>query len=253
MNTLKKITPYWIKSTIKKIYLSAKYLRDFLLFQKISGSAPRFSMLWKDRKPQLYDNTKATPFDGHYTYHPAWAARIIAKESPTKHIDIASILTFSTMLSAFIPVEFYDYRPAKITLDDLKTEHADLLSLPFESGSIESLSCLHTLEHVGLGRYGDPLDPNGDIRAINELIRVLAPGGNLLIAVPMGAPKIEFNAHRVYSYEQITNYFKDLTLQDFSLIPDNALDIGMISPATKDQADTQRYGCGCFWFKKKYA
>jgi SAM-dependent methyltransferase len=178
------------------------------------------------------------------------AAEIILKEKPEKHYDIGSILSFSTMLSAFLPVEFYDYRPVEIKLSNLKTKHADLLSLPFKDNSVKSISCLHTLEHVGLGRYGDPLDPDGDLKAIKELIRVLAPGGTLLIAIPIGRPKIEFNAHRIYSYDQIFKYFNSLVLKEFSLIPDNAIETGIISLATKKDSDEQNYGCGCFWFKK---
>ncbi|MGA2030503.1 MAG: DUF268 domain-containing protein, partial [Verrucomicrobiota bacterium] len=77
------------------------------------------------------------------------------------------------MVSAFVPVKFYDYRPADLHLDNLACEHADLQALPFADCGIQSISCMHVVEHVGLGRYGDPLDPNGDLKAMNELERVL--------------------------------------------------------------------------------
>ena len=110
---------------------------------------------------------------------------------------------------------------------------------------------MHTVEHIGLGRYGEPIDPDGDLKAIKELVRVLAPGGNLIFVTPIGRPRIQFNAHRIYSYEQILQYFGELKLKEFSLIPDNAREICMIYNANKDQADAQVYGCGCFWFVKK--
>jgi hypothetical protein len=94
------------------------------------------------------------------------------------------------------------------------------------------------------------IDPDGDLRVILELKRILAREGNLLFVVPIGKAKIMFNAHRIYSYDQILNYFSDLKLQEFSLIPDNATEIGMIHNASKEMSDKQRYGCGCFWFKK---
>lgn len=109
---------------------------------------------------------------------------------------------------------------------------------------------MHVVEHIGLGRYGDPLDYNGDLKAINELIRVLQPGGNLLFVVPIGAPVIMFNAHRIYSYSQIISYFDQLDLKEFSLIPDNGAEVGIIENASEDLANKQRYACGCFWFKK---
>jgi Caenorhabditis protein of unknown function, DUF268. len=109
---------------------------------------------------------------------------------------------------------------------------------------------MHVIEHIGLGRYGDPLDPDGDLKAISELQRVLAPEGDLLFVVPIGKPMIVFNAHRIYSYEQIAEYFSGFELKEFALIPDNPSEGGLIHDATKEQADSQTYGCGCFWFKK---
>ena len=167
------------------------------------------------------------------------------------HVDISSTLTFSTILSAFIPVTFYDYRPAHLNLLNLISEKADLTQLPFANGSIQSLSCMHTIEHIGLGRYGDPVDPEGDLKAMKELERVLAPGGDFIFVTPIGKPKLQFNAHRVYSYNQIMSCFPTLSLQEFSLVPDNGLDTGIIYNASKEQADAQNYGCGLFHFKKK--
>ena len=106
---------------------------------------------------------------------------------------------------------------------------------------------MHTIEHIGLGRYGDEIDPQGDIKAINELKRVLAQNGDLLFVTPVGKPKIEFNAHRIYSYEQIKEYFSPLTIKEFSLIPDSG---GIIINADPALVKEQNYGCGCFWFKK---
>jgi SAM-dependent methyltransferase len=165
-------------------------------------------------------------------------------------VDISSSLYFCSIISAFIPVRFYDYRPANLNLNNLSAESADLSALPFADNSIQSLSCMHVIEHVGLGRYGDHLDPYGDLQAIAELKRVLDIGGSLLFVVPIGKPKIAFNAHRIYSFDQIVSYFIDLDLLEFALIPDNHDEGGLINHATKEMADAQSYGCGCFWFKK---
>lgn len=229
--------------------------KDFDLFIKMSNDTnpPRLPIRWKDGQP-IYEDTPKTPFDTHYFYHTAWAARIIAKTQPKKHIDISGILYFSGLLSAFIPVEFYDYRPAPLKgLSNLTSSEANLTNLNFATNSVESISCLHVNEHIGLGRYGDAIDPDGDLKAINELKRVTAIGGNLLFAVPIGKPKIVFNAHRIYGYSQIIKYFEGFELKDFSLIPDNAMQTGIISNATEEESDKQNYGCGCFWFKKNNA
>lgn len=231
-----------------------KYLEFIASYLRFKASAAkgkqRFALSWKDRYPCLHDKTAATGFDSHYVYHPAWAARILAQEAPELHIDISSSIHFCSIVSAFIPTKFYDYRPADLVLSDLSSEAADLLALPFADGSVRSLSCMHVVEHVGLGRYGDALDPEGDLKAIAELIRVLAVGGSLLFVVPIGQARIQFNAHRIYSYDQIVSYFEGLQLKEFSLIPDGNGSSGMIRNATKEMADRQKYGCGCFWFTK---
>lgn len=222
-----------------------------LLVQLSKKTKKRFILETNDIQLCTNDKSTKTPFDTHYVYHLAWAARILKQINPDIHTDISSSLHFCTIVSAFFKIEFYDYRPASIFLDNLKTNHADLTNLKFSDNSIRSLSCMHTVEHIGLGRYGDPIDYDGDLKAINELKRVLAVNGNLLFVVPIGKSKIKFNAHRIYSYEQVLSYFSDLSLIEFSLIPDNAIEAGMIINANKEISDNQSYACGCFWFQKQ--
>jgi len=230
-----------------------EFLSEFKRFKELSDNiGNRFPLLRENFFPCLDEKTNTASFDRHYIYHTAWAARVLAETKPSCHVDISSSLYFSTLVSAFIPMKFYDYRPADIQLINLISGHADLCNLHFQDKSIESLSCMHVVEHIGLGRYGDPIDPEGDLKAINELIRVLALNGSLLFVVPIGKPKIMFNAHRIYSYDQIISYFSGLKLQEFTLIPDNPQNGGLLYNATKEMADNQNYGCGCFWFKKSF-
>ncbi len=239
----------WLYNLLRYLSGLVSFVRDLARFSSLNrGAAPRFPLAWQT--PRIGDNTAGTEFDRHYIYHPAWAARILAETRPAEHVDISSSLHFCSMVSAFIPIRFFDYRPAELNLDNLTSEHADLLALPFADMSIRSLSCMHVVEHIGLGRYGDPLDPDGDLKAIAELKRVLAPKGDLLFAIPVGRPRIMFNAHRIYSYSQIRSYFADLDLVDFSLVPDNPEEGGLMRNATEKQSDTQTYACGCFWFTK---
>lgn len=228
----------------KRIAAFFSYCTEFFRFKKQSDK--RFSVLAKDIYPCLGDRMQFTPFDQHYTYHQAWAIRRITAIRPPYHVDISSILYFGTTLSATVPVKFYDYRPAKIQLSNYESGFADLNALPFPDHSVSSISCMHTIEHIGLGRYGDKMDAKGDLTAIAELKRVLAPGGNLFFVTPVGRPRIEFNAHRIYSFQQILEYFAPLRLHEFSLVPDEG---GFIENANPDLAAKQQYGCGCFWFK----
>ncbi len=226
----------------------ALYYRDYLTF-RLRSNSDRFVLRWKDRHPCLADKTPKTAFDRHYVYHTAWAARILASQNVVEHVDISSYIYFATLVSAFIPVRFYDYRPPAIQLDNLVIGHVDLTALPFADNSISSLSCMHVIEHIGLGRYGDIIAPDADLAAMSELARVLSPDGNLLFVVPVGQPRIAFNAHRIYSYQQIIRQFDNLELLEFSLIPDDPTE-GLIVNASSELADRQAYGCGCFWFRK---
>lgn len=248
----KKITAFLIllRNNFRKILLRNVYNENLKSFIKASQNSKRFDISKIEKRAFLNEQTNELSFDPHYVYHSAWAARVLAKINPKFHTDISSHLNFIVTLSAFIPVKYYDFRPANLKLSNLTSKKANLLNLHFPSNSIDSLSCMHTIEHVGLGRYGDPIDPDGDLKAINELKRVLALNGDLLFVVPIGKPKIVFNAHRVYSYDQIISYFKDLKIVEFTLISNNPGRTSIIYDAKKDMADLESYGCGCFWFKK---
>lgn len=239
-----------MKTFIKKIIRLVQLpfiLPDYFRFVKSNDG--RFSLRLWDTYPCLKDKTIATGFDRHYVYFTAWAARQVAKIQPEKHIDISSSLYFSGLVSAFVPVDFYDYRPADLKLSNLTSKQANLMELPFENNALPSLSSMHVVEHIGLGRYGDPIDTKGDIKATKELARVLARGGKLLFVVPVGAQsRIEYNAHRIYSYESVLELFPDLHLLEFTLIPEKAG--APIENADPSLLKNERYACGCFVFTK---
>ncbi len=211
----------------------------------------RFPLREEDIYACLHDNTSYTPFDRHYVFHVAWACRTVKKVNPKVHIDFSSSLYFCTTVSAFVPTKFYDFRPAKLNLAGLDSLQGDLTKISFPDNSVESLSCLHTIEHVGLGRYGDPIDYDGDVKAINELKRVVKPGGSLLFVTPVGQPRIQYNAHRIYAFEQVKELFSGFELREFSLVPDSDEVGGLIQDADPGLVAQQKYGCGCFWFVKK--
>lgn len=164
--------------------------------------------------PVLDEDTNWTHADWDYVLHTNWAARVLARTRPQRHVDIGSYSYFATLCSTFVPnFEFYDVRPLGVEVPGLKMDFANLFGLPFSDNSVPSLSCLHVIEHIGLARYGDRLDAKGDIRAAQELIRVLAPGGRLLIVVPMNlTPRVNFNAHRIYAPPYVADLFKPLAL-----------------------------------------
>lgn len=64
------------------------------------------------------------------------------------------------------------------------------------------LSIAHT-NQVGLGRYGEPLDPDGDLKEMDQFKKMLNPGGKLLLAVPVGPDTVVWNAYRVYGWKRL--------------------------------------------------
>jgi SAM-dependent methyltransferase len=142
---------------------------------------------------------------------------------------------------------FLDYRPLNARLSGLASVAGDIRSLPFVDSTVTSLSCLHVIEHIGLGRYGDDLDPKGSSKAARELQRILASRGKLYLSVPVGRERVCFNAHRVFSTSTILAWFPALQLTNFSLVGDDGKFLGDISPTA---ADRMEYGCGMFEFTR---
>lgn len=109
---------------------------------------------------------------------------------------------------------------------------------------------MHVIEHIGLGRYGDPLDPDGDKKACQELQRVSRPGARILIVVPVGRSRIEFNAHRIYGFREVLDMFQSSRLKSSALVTDD-VSRGLLTNPDPQEFDSQSYGCGCFEFIKE--
>jgi SAM-dependent methyltransferase len=232
--------------------LPPRFYQELQSFERaMEGKSPRFALKAEWFHPCMEDATGRSDFDRHYVYHTAWAARRVGLHAPVRHVDISSFLYFSTLLSAFVPVDFYEFRPTDLVLEGLSVRHADLMALPFADASVHSLSCLHVVEHIGLGRYGDPIDPDGDLKAFAELRRVVAPGGVLLLALPCGfESRICFNAHRIYTHAQVLGMFEGFELTHCALVTDSLEHPHWLDRAGASDFDRQQYGCGCFEFRR---
>ena len=219
------------------------FLYDYFHYRWLSTDKPKF----KDIFPQLEDKTKDTRPDPHYFYQASWTAGKIIKDRPQEHVDIGSQVDLIGFLTNITKIKFVDLRPLSLVLPNLENIKGDITNLPFPDESVKSLSCLHVAEHIGLGRYGDKLDPEGTKKACQELARVLAMRGNLYFSVPIGKERTEFNAHRIHQPQTIIDYFIDLALIEFSAIDDRGR---LILNARPSDFKNSRYGCGLFHFKR---
>lgn len=222
------------------------------ILRYLSGTkATPFKVTFKDLSYSTADSrSSAGHVDSHYFLQDVWAARAINAIKPSDHVDIGSRLDgfVSHLLSSNQKIIYLDWREPLLKDNYFVFKQADIMNLPFPDNSVKSLSCLHVLEHIGLGRYGDPVDVSGHEKAAKELSRVLAPGGTLLVSVPIGKEALWFDAHRVFYPRTILSLFSELVLNEFLFIDPDKMDIQKTDDlsALNDKA----YFCGLFSFTK---
>ena len=226
------------------------FVRDFGRYRKAAhqGGLPiRLSHLY----PVLADRyTNAGVAEGHYFFQDLWAARKVYARRPSTHVDIGSLVSgFVSHILVFTDrVEVIDIRPLHSTIPNLVFVQDDATRLSrYDDNSLESISSLHAPEHFGLGRYGDPVDPDAHITFLRALVRVLKPGGRLYVSVPTGVERLAFNAHRILSPATILRACAGLELLSFALIKDDGY---LYEDATLDEAARQWHGCGLYEFTK---
>jgi hypothetical protein len=222
----------------------AAFLADLRSFRAQAGRpAPKVELA-----PVLFQKKMASTFDAHYVYQAAWAIRRIAGLRAVEHVDLSSNIPYVAALSAVVPVRYCEFNPPKIQLPGLSSEQADITALPFPARSVASLSCLHVLEHIGLGRYGDPVNPAGLEIAVREIARVMAPGSALFLSLPVGRERVCFNMHRVSDPGLLPRVLgAGFRLREFSVITDDRRFLEDVSPQAYA---SQEYACGLYWFER---
>ena len=222
-----------------------RFASHFLKYVRMPGAQ---RLRFVDVQPCLGDWTSHTPFDAHYFYQGAWLARRIRSAAIAKHVDIGSSALTMSVLSAHVDTTFVDYRPLRADLPGLTCMAGDICGLPFPDNSLPSVSCLHVIEHIGLGRYGDPLNPLGSEIAARELQRVITVDGYLFLSLPVGRERVCFNAHRVHSPSSVLSMFQQMHLIEFSCIDDGG---HYLENQALEVAAHFDYGCGFFLLRKK--
>lgn len=208
------------------------------------------------RYPVLFDKfDESGVMTGHYFHADLLVARKVFKNKPLKHIDIGSRIDgLVAHIACFREIEIFDIRPLKSTTENITFKQADLMQLPDDLlDYCDSASSIHALEHFGLGRYGDPIDVDGHLKAIENIRLMLKPKGIFFFASPIGPQRIEFNAHRVFSIQYLLNTFKDkFNVLSFSYVNDNG---DLLENVALDEEGIKsnfncNYGCGIFELSK---
>ena len=171
--------------------------------------------------PALDDSTaEAGAAGSEYFLGDLWVARRVFRAAPRRHVDVGSRIDgLIAHLLTFRDVDVVDIRPLSSSVDGMNFVQADATSLnTIPIASIPSASSVHALEHFGLGRYGDPIDPDGHVKALRALGRIVELRGDLYIGVPVGRPVVEFNAHRILDPTMVPTELSDYELVEFSAV-----------------------------------
>lgn len=196
---------------------------------------------------------------GHYFHQDLYVAQQIFASKPSRHVDVGSRIDgFVAHVASFRPIDVYDIRPMLTSIPNVTFYRRDLMiEDPSLEGCTDSLSCLHALEHFGLGRYGDRVDYYGYKVAFANLSRMVQPDGRFYFSVPIGEPqRVEFDAHRVFSLpyllrELIADQF---SVDQFAYVDDKGdmhFDVD-ISAGGPSATFGLRYGCGIFTLRKHH-
>lgn len=236
---------------MRRLRWFARQRRDYLRLAAASRGEFPMARLY----PCLDDvGVSAGTAKGHYFHQDLQVARQVFRRAPHRHVDVGSRVDgFVAHVASFREIEVFDIRELE-SLPGIKFVKIDVMSGDLPADYADSVSCLHALEHFGLGRYGDPLDYYGHEKGLANLVHLLQPGGVLYLSTPMGPQRTEFNAHRVLSPRYVLQLASrhSLSLIGFSYVDDAGDFHGTveIDDAGLDSHFGCVYGCGIYEFRK---
>jgi hypothetical protein len=226
-----------------------RYIVDWFRFRKVYKG--RLDFL-----PCLYDwYEEGGSTKNEYFWQDLYVAQKIYSAKPVKHVDIGSRIDgFVAHVASYREIETFDIRPITSQFPNVVFRQADLMNPP--DSLIEycdSLSCLHALEHFGLGRYGDPIDPHGYEAGLSNMAKILQYNGLFYLSIPIGISRVEFNAHRVFDPNEIVQLAKDnfLILERFAWIQSDLLVVSTNPEKDFDELGCKHYALGIFTFRKQ--
>jgi hypothetical protein len=240
--------PYKLKAALLQRKIIKRDAKEFERQRLLSPSNSEFS---KGRYFPFFEDRNAAAGEarGHYFHQDLFVAQQIFRNQPLKHYDVGSSISgFVSHVASFREIHILDVRPLSTQVPNMHFTQCDVMNLESKWEAVtDSLSCLHALEHFGLGRYGDPIDYDGWRKGILGLRKMLKEGGTLYLSVPTGRhQRVEFNAHRVFSLP----FIRDELLKYFSIVraefvtDDGSLlnDIDIYSECATRSYDAE-YGC----------
>ncbi|MDE7324008.1 MAG: DUF268 domain-containing protein [Lachnospiraceae bacterium] len=222
---------------------------EYQMLNRRSNFAIQEQYMW----PIIVDKYAPAGRIQNYFWQDLWAARLVIKSGIKNHFDIGSRLDgfIAHLLAAQIDVTMIDIRkfPGEVEhlhaiVDDATTLH----QIPDES--IGSMSALCSLEHFGLGRYGDPIDPEACFKCFENIQKKLKKGGRLYLSLPIGKERVEFNAHRVFYARTVAECFHTLHLAEFSCTAEGKIEYNVDIHKYDNDSHNGEWRYGLFSFIK---
>jgi SAM-dependent methyltransferase len=204
---------FWLKIfgiDLKRAWTALRDLPRYRDERRRFRQAMDGSFAWGRELPMLEERSASSGSLGAYFHQDLLVASWVHQDNPRRHVDVGSRIDgFIGHLAVFREVEVLDIRPQPREIPNVVFQQLDLMAdLPAEwTDCTDSLSCLHTIEHFGLGRYGDTIDPAGHLKGLDQLKRMVAPGGLFYLSTPIGPQRVEFNAHRIFAAETVIGWF----------------------------------------------
>ena len=246
---------YGLKCLINYCNAKREYKRDVKTYKGLTEMDEKFIYQKSEELPMIKDKyEEAGTVDAHYFLQDLYMAKEVLSDNPKEHYDIGSRVDgfISHLLAAGKGVTMIDIRPFSYKVEGLKFVQGNAINLEsVESNSIGSLSSLHAVEHFGLGRYGDPIDPAAWKKALMAMQRVLKVGGKLYISVPIGTRDVlKYNAHRIFEIHTIPGFLEQCELVKVAYIENYRIYQIKIEEFPAFTLNTQ-YACGMYIFRKK--
>ena len=172
----------------------------------------------------------------------AWVLRHLeGLDNGSKILDVGcaeSLLSMELASNGFLVIGV-DVRHFPLSHPNFHLIQGDVTTAPLEPCFFDAAILLSTIEHIGLGWYGDPKGENQQEAAMAQIYRLLKPGGRLLVTVPFGRPALT-PLHRIFDPPGLRKLLEKFKIEslEFGIKVDEKT---WCVPASEEEAGTKAH------------